>query len=191
MGARGGAMGGGTGVSGHRPALAGDPDGDDGSRPCRPRPDRRRSWTPIPTEYKNVWMRTGLEARCAATLDRYGLGWTYEPDTFGMADGRQYTPDFRVYGCSIWYVEVKPDSCPSDEIRKARQRLLSILSKEPAARLCLWLPERGLMRIYVPSRPEQRRWKHLRDQQALEAEGRMVARQKIDHALVMFGAARS
>jgi hypothetical protein len=64
-----------------------------------------------PTLYKGIQMRSRLEADYAASLDRSGWRWEYEPECFAGADG-QWLPDF---GCSYSnrgplavFTEVKP-----------------------------------------------------------------------------------
>lgn len=71
-------------------------------------------FTPRPTVYKGIKMRSRLEAGFAAWLDdRTTFPWKYEPCAFATEDG-QYLPDFLLDG--VWfeggvrraYVEVKP-----------------------------------------------------------------------------------
>ena len=59
----------------------------------------------IPTTYKNIMMRSRLEARVACFLDSYSLIWDYEPlDLAGW-----YIPDFLVeFPHGITLVECKP-----------------------------------------------------------------------------------
>lgn len=57
-----------------------------------------------PTMYKGVRMRSRLEADYAASLDRGGLKWRYEPQCFAGSKG-QWLPDFEADGT---YVELKP-----------------------------------------------------------------------------------
>lgn len=66
------------------------------------------------TLYKGILMRSRLEADYAATLDRDGKSWEYEPVCFA-ADGVQWLPDFRITWPgeerkSPCYVEVKPST---------------------------------------------------------------------------------
>jgi len=66
-----------------------------------------------PTTYNGVEMRSRLEAKYAAWLDRQQITWEYEPQCFATDEG-QYLPDFRLHGVKIMgsnrrvYVEVKP-----------------------------------------------------------------------------------
>lgn len=46
------------------------------------------------TVYNGIEMRSRLEARVAAWLDRAGFGWQYEPAAFKMQRGGEYLPDF-------------------------------------------------------------------------------------------------
>ena len=48
-----------------------------------------------PTTYSGIKMRSRLEALFAEELDRWGIGWTYEPECFAGPDG-QYLPDFKL-----------------------------------------------------------------------------------------------
>jgi len=49
------------------------------------------------------WMRSSWEVAFAHYLDAAGLRWTYEPETFKLADGRRYTPDFYVSSQKTFY----------------------------------------------------------------------------------------
>lgn len=63
-----------------------------------------------PTLYKGIQMRSRLEADFAASLDRAGRPWEYEPTCFA-GENAQWLPDFRTpYGDARTdvYVEVKP-----------------------------------------------------------------------------------
>jgi hypothetical protein len=62
-------------------------------------------WTPQPTTYKGIQMRSRLEARWAAFFDNIGWQWEYEP-----FQGRNYIPDFVIVGDDPFVVEVKPDT---------------------------------------------------------------------------------
>lgn len=66
-------------------------------------------FTPRPTVYKGITMRSRLEARFAEHCDKVGLEWEYEPICFADEQG-QYLPDFLVDdGEQHAYVEVKPN----------------------------------------------------------------------------------
>jgi hypothetical protein len=43
-----------------------------------------------------IWMRSSWEVAVAHRLDRDGLSWDYEPQTFLLDDRTRYTPDFLV-----------------------------------------------------------------------------------------------
>lgn len=61
-----------------------------------------------PTLYKGIQMRSRLEADYAATLDRDGYPWEYEPTCFAGEDG-QWLPDFGIAHHDMHtYVELKP-----------------------------------------------------------------------------------
>lgn len=53
----------------------------------------------IPTTYRGIQMRSKLEARAAAMLDRWEVKWVYEAEGFDL-DGVWYLPDF-------WLPELK------------------------------------------------------------------------------------
>jgi len=122
-----------------------------------------------PTVYRGIQMRSRLEAKAAAELDKHGLSWRYEPWAFGDAEG-QYLPDFavatskpsvvgkacdkcRAFDIRYW-VEVKPRSVMADALAlmRARTRLLIVRSSVPNARLCLWFPDADSV-LYSP-RPD-------------------------------------
>lgn len=73
------------------------------------------NFTPRPTIYKGVKMRSRLEAGFAMWLDQHDIEWEYEPHAFGSEAG-QYLPDFKLKVIHPWtsvelqtgYVEVKP-----------------------------------------------------------------------------------
>lgn len=86
-----------------------------------------------PTTYRGIRMRSRLEARFAAELDRTGgVTWEYEPRAFADENG-QYLPDFRVvqhdppFRAPI-YVEVKPTV---EMALRVLERVQIILSSEP------------------------------------------------------------
>lgn len=60
----------------------------------------------IPTIYRNTWFASTLEADWAATMDRLGWAWQYEPEAVRLADGRAYRPDFYLPAHRVW-CEVK------------------------------------------------------------------------------------
>jgi hypothetical protein len=65
-----------------------------------------------PTTYNGVAMRSRLEASAAASFDRLGIAWTYEPRCFASPEG-QYLPDFQLGSHS--YIEVKPYDVPQED----------------------------------------------------------------------------
>lgn len=65
----------------------------------------KRHWYKCPNG-ETVSMRSTWEAAYAEHLDGLGTMWKYEPETFVLADGRAYTPDFHITGTNKW-VEVK------------------------------------------------------------------------------------
>lgn len=60
----------------------------------------------IPTKYKDIEMRSKLEAKIAFFLDGLKIKWTYEPKTFLLSMGIVYKPDFYLPELKMW-VEVK------------------------------------------------------------------------------------
>lgn len=61
-------------------------------------------------KYGGVNFRSKYEATCAEELDKLGVQWEYEPDSFEyVLPPSTYTPDFKVYDSSgkPRYIEVK------------------------------------------------------------------------------------
>lgn len=97
-----------------------------------------------PTNYRGTLMRSRLEALWAASLDREGLPWEYEPLAFGGIGG-QYLPDFEIFAPHLYefgpiYLEVKPTSV---DLEEAKRRMEIILESEPKALLLLWVGDPG------------------------------------------------
>lgn len=94
-----------------------------------------------PTIYRGIQMRSRLEARCAAFLDRVRLIWEYEPVAFANERG-QYLPDFYLPPVGLRvrpiYIEVKPTL---EAAYAAMPRVAVILDSEPTAHLYLWVDE--------------------------------------------------
>jgi hypothetical protein len=63
----------------------------------------------IRTKYNGVIFRSRLEAQWAVFWDELGVKWEYEPQTFKLPDGNQYTPDFWIVDLALW-VEIKPNA---------------------------------------------------------------------------------
>lgn len=59
----------------------------------------------IPTRFMGINFRSRLEARWAVLFQYATLPWSYEPVTFQLAAGYNYTVDFKVNGN---FLEVKP-----------------------------------------------------------------------------------
>lgn len=101
------------------------------------------NFTPRPTVYNGIQMRSRLEAGFAAWLDKMRADWSYEPKAFGGPEG-QYLPDFYVPQlwligeaeprCAPAYIEVKPVLPYDDQPRLAR-RMATIWKSEPEAHL--------------------------------------------------------
>ena len=88
------------------------------------------NFTPRPTIYKGIQMRSRLEAGFAAWLDRVNLSWEYEPHALANEHG-QYLPDFLVRDCltfvdsNEWgdvYIELKPTTSVIDWARIQQAR---------------------------------------------------------------------
>lgn len=94
---------------------------------------------PRPTIYKGTRMRSRLEARVAAFLDRERIAWAYEPVAFGDERG-QYLPDFRVDGMVRvpLYVDVKGCTPTDEELALTFDRMSIIWSSEPDVFLAVW-----------------------------------------------------
>ena len=70
---------------------------------------------PIPTRHRGVLMRSKLEAKVAAAMDRVGIDWEYEAQGYDL-DGVWYLPDFWCPKIRT-FVEVK-GVMDADSIRK-------------------------------------------------------------------------
>ena len=70
----------------------------------------------IPTKYRDVLMRSKLEARVAAKFDALGIEWSYEPEGYDL-DGVWYLPDFWLPRIRT-IVEVKGNLEGSDALLK-------------------------------------------------------------------------
>lgn len=75
-----------------------------------------------PTTYKNIDMRSRLEAGFAAWLDKFHVKWQYEPRAYANENG-QYLPDFELSGVPFMgqlaklFIEVKPTTPDFDALR--------------------------------------------------------------------------
>ena len=86
----------------------------------------------IPTTYNGVRFRSRLEAKWAATFDRMGWLWEYEP-----IDLNGWIPDFLVqhpkFNSRPWLVEVKPINTDQDkefrETQKKIERVFGVKTK--------------------------------------------------------------
>lgn len=97
-------------------------------------------FTPRPTVYNGIKMRSRLEATYAASLDNAGIAWEYEPGAFATPGG-QYLPDFRLNltpdGLTRVYIEVKP----TDEMALAAAPKMEIIhGSEPGSHLVVVAP---------------------------------------------------
>ena len=94
-----------------------------------------------PTTYRGIRMRSRLEARYAACLDKLGVSWEYEPRAFASENG-QYLPDFFAAGS---YIEVKGARFTWAEIGDILARMEIIFASDPDADLWLFLDSHGVM----------------------------------------------
>ena len=67
---------------------------------------RRTKWIPFIENGKTITLRSSYELIFARVLDKKGLTWQYEPQTFKLKEGCRYTPDFYVLETDEWF-EVK------------------------------------------------------------------------------------
>lgn len=109
----------------------------------------------IPTVYRDVWMRSRLEARWAQVLDQAELLWDYEPQVLRLGKGRGsgYLPDFWLPGQQTW-LEVKgPHWERFDKTRRLARRLgaKGQVLVATAVGVCWRVPYQGL-----PSQAEVR-----------------------------------
>lgn len=81
-----------------------------------------------PTWYRNCQFRSRIEARWCIFMDHIGVPWNYEVDTYNVAPGIQYGPDFYLPRQECW-LEIKHRPARPHEQRKAR--LLALLFREP------------------------------------------------------------
>lgn len=83
-----------------------------------------------PTKCFGVDFKSRLEARWAVLLEYHPLVdlWKYEPATFTLENGWQYTPDFfiRVGGVAEGFLEIKPEK-PTKEWLESQARFLDLL----------------------------------------------------------------
>lgn len=55
-----------------------------------------------PTIFRNIQMKSKLEARVAKIMYDHGIAYEYEPKRFKLTDGRNYLPDFYLPEFNIW-----------------------------------------------------------------------------------------
>lgn len=72
----------------------------------------------VPTRYRGIVMRSALEARVAAMLDRHDVRWEYEPRSFQLG-GLRYVPDFWLPEITTW-LEAKGAWRSQDDALKVR-----------------------------------------------------------------------
>jgi hypothetical protein len=92
-----------------------------------------------PTTYKGIAMRSRLEARYAAGLDRQGVRWAYEPRAYANGQG-QYLPDFELLnppGGVPVFIEVRPTL---ERAYQALAQMQIVLDSVPDAFLMVDIP---------------------------------------------------
>lgn len=101
------------------------------------------TWKARPTTYRGIQMRSRLEARIAAALDRNELMWDYEPRAYGNDRG-QYLPDFEIAlsATRAVYFEAKPTM---EAAFLAMERMAIIWDSEPDAILSVYADREGLL----------------------------------------------
>lgn len=78
---------------------------------------KKEAWG-IPTMYAGTNFRSRLEASWASTLDGYGIGWEYEPETVTLPSGAKYLPDFRLPELSTVIEAKGPHMQRLDKVRE-------------------------------------------------------------------------
>lgn len=119
-------------------------------------------FTPRPTVYNGVQMRSRLEAGFAMWLDEWGFRWEYEPCAFGTGAG-QYLPDFRLDDITVgWlgtkepiYIEVKHAEWFSKAVKVDRVALMEanahiIRENEPRSVLLTAQPKADPFFVWNP-----------------------------------------
>jgi len=120
-------------------------------------------YTPRPTTYCGIKMRSRLEADFARFLDQGGFSWVYEPQCFASPRG-QYLPDFLISSCGFpWYVEVKPADLQGGLIEGVLEKLEIIWESEPASLLSLvfWEYQRDSLGDWLGALGEDHWWTYI------------------------------
>lgn len=99
--------------------------------------------TPVPTVYAGTRFASTLEADWAATFDKLGWYWQYEPMAVKLLNGDYYRPDFYLPAQRVW-CEVKG---PHDERLDKPKQLQKTLSYDA------WEWESWLVVILRPPGP--------------------------------------
>lgn len=104
----------------------------------------------LPTIYRGTQFRSLLEACWAATLDSLRITWEYEPETFELASGTRYLPDFHLTEIGIW-LEVKGPGIPRVEKAYELGQMLTC-DCNPLACDCRW-PGGEMVIVGHPPKP--------------------------------------
>lgn len=104
-----------------------------------------------PTVYNGIQMRSRLEARWAAVLDRDWGRWAYEPRAYATQGG-QYLPDFEILDAGLpVFMEVRPTI---DRGWSATLQMEIIWASLPDAMLYVIVPDSDTMIVGErPGRP--------------------------------------
>ena len=118
------------------------------------------NFTPRPTTYNGIPMRSRLEADIARFLDEEGENWVYEPRAFADRSGT-YLPDFELLDKPHpTYLEAKPLYRRDAEDAMARMEI--IWSSIPDAVLMVMFANHEYAVVTIGRRWELRRFTDLR-----------------------------
>lgn len=99
-----------------------------------------------PTVYRGIRMRSRLEARFAADMDKAGWKWEYEPRCYASEAG-QWLPDFETHTPEHIFIELKPTA---EAAKAAVGRVHIVYASEPTALAnVIWPMGTGWGVIYV------------------------------------------
>ena len=84
---------------------------------------------PIETVYNGYRFRSRLEAKWAVYFNKLQIPYVYENEGFIIGDKVCYLPDFYLRSMNA-FVEIKPESITSDELRDAKYKLESLCENE-------------------------------------------------------------
>lgn len=114
--------------------------------------------TARPTTYKGIRMRSRLEAKVAAVLDKWDVEWLYEPRAYANVKG-QYLPDFQLLAREgrafdhLNFMEVRPTL---EGAYRAMTQMAIIWDSEPDAFLIIHVPD--VLDFCAPGLEHPRTW---------------------------------